>query len=87
MLANLLLTLCYREVEVVSSDSVAVGDHHTTVKGGIRVGMSQLVANIMETCQQLCNLTVPPELVRRTSHLTKNYYCLKIYIIGRILVQ
>lgn len=56
-----------REVLLVSSHTVVVDK---TVGGvGIRVGMSHLVANIMETTHHLCKLAVPPQVVSSLSDL------------------
>lgn len=48
------------EVQLISSHSMVV--ERNTGGYGIRAGMSQLVANILETTLQLCKLSVPPHV-------------------------
>lgn len=53
----------YREVHLVSSHTYVVEKGSS----GIRVGMSQLVANMLETLLHMWKLRTPPEYVSNIS--------------------
>jgi hypothetical protein len=68
----LFLLLDFREVQVVSSHTYVVDQPGTL---GVRQGMSQLVANMLESVQHLWKLHTPPEHVSIT--ITDYFYIIR----------
>ncbi|KAG8307382.1 Folliculin-interacting protein 1 [Homalodisca vitripennis] len=73
-----------REVLLVSSHSL-MADRGGEV--GVRVGMSQLVANMLETTQQLCSLSVPAQMCLSHVETKLSELCVRSQALAELLLD